>query len=83
MVFAFLSAIFTGYFAKMTQLRGEFAIKAHDLGRGIAKSGTLKVKLNTADHALHILFQKTGGGAFMAKSGTVAAGLHTGLVLLW
>ena len=83
MILAFLGAIITGDFAKMTQLRGEFAIKAHDFCGGIAKSGTFQVKLDTADHAFHILFQKTGSGALMAKSGTVAAGLHTSLVLLW
>jgi hypothetical protein len=82
-VFAFLSAIIASDFAKMTQLRGEFAIKAHNLGGGIAKSGAFQVELNAAHHALYILFQKTGGGALLAKSGAVAAGLHTGLVLLW
>jgi hypothetical protein len=83
MIFAFLSAIVARNFAKMTQLSGEFAIKAHDLGGSIAKSGAFKVELDAADHALHILFQKTGGSALMTKSGTVAAGLHAGLVLLW
>jgi hypothetical protein len=83
MVFAFLGAIITGDFAKMTQLSGQFAIEAHDLGGGIAKGRTLQVEFNAAHHALHILFEKTGGGALLAKSGTVAAGLHTGLVLLW
>jgi len=83
MILTLLSAVTACNFAKMTQLRGEFAIKAHDLGSGITKSGTFQVNLNATHHALHILFQKTGGGALMAKSGTVAAGLHTGLVLLW
>jgi hypothetical protein len=82
-VFTFLGAIITGDFAKMTQLRGEFAIKAHDLSGGITKSGTFQVELDTAYHALNILFKKTGGGALTAKSGTVAAGLQAGLVLLW
>lgn len=82
-VLAFLGAIITGDFAEMTQLRGEFAIKAHDLGSGIAKSCAFKVELDAAHHALDILFEKTGGGALMAKSSTVAAGLQTGLVLLW
>jgi hypothetical protein len=82
-VFAFLGAIITGDFAKMTQLPGEFPIETHDLSSGIAKSGAFKIELNTAHHALHILFKKAGSSALMAKSGTVAAGLEAGLVLLW
>ena len=83
MIFTLLSTIIASNLAKMTQLPGEFPIKAHDLSGGITKSGAFQVKLDTAHHTLHILFKKAGGGALMANSGTVAAGLEAGLVLLW
>ena len=80
-VFAFLGAAVTDAFAELAKLFGEFAIKTHDLGGGMAEGATFKVKLDAADHAFDVLFKKTGAGALLTGSGANAAGFYAFLVL--
>ena len=52
-IFALPSAIITSGFAKVTKLFGEFAVKAHDLGGGIAQRSAFEIELDAAYHAIY------------------------------
>jgi hypothetical protein len=81
-IFAFLGAAVTDAFAELAKLFGEFAVKTHDLGGGIAEGGAFEVKLNAADHAFDVFFEKTGAGALLTEGSASPAGFYAFLVLL-